>query len=148
MAYIQISLTNFSRENPEVHPKKSEELLFGCYHGGVVARKPYKQMFWRDGNIPYLSWVGYSGVHFCQNSLNSLLSITVFIIKEKNIIVILQWKNLANTSLVKLPMSSPVRRHIDTILWEEINTTPVYYFFKCIMMSKHQTNLNWRMFVK
>ena len=39
MAYIQISLTNFSRENPEVHPKKSEELLFRCYHGGVVARK-------------------------------------------------------------------------------------------------------------
>ena len=105
-------------------------------------------MFWRDGNIPYLSWVGYLGVYFCHNSLNSILMIIVFIIKEKNKIVILQWKSLANTSLAKLPMSSQVRRHIDTILWEEINATPVYYFFKCIMMSKHQTNLNWEIFVK
>ena len=28
----------------------------------------------------------------------------------------------------KVPMSSPVRRHIDIILWEENNATSVYYF--------------------
>lgn len=49
--------------------------------GGV--KKPQEQMLWRDGNVPYLDrCVGYLGVCICENSLNSTLKISIFIIKE------------------------------------------------------------------
>ena len=74
--------------------------------------------------------------------------IIVFIIKEKKYNSNFTMEKSGKHLLSQITNVIPVRRHIDTILWEEINATPVYYFFKCIMMSKHQTNLNWEIFVK